>query len=540
MQVFAGNLKLPHTTRHSSMSTRPCLPRSLTEHERASQIVSFTAPYVAQRRDPVSRERRPVLVTDISPTTRTQKAQYVRSAFKWFESHQGRRAFVGWNTPPLDDLAGLCARCSGKGARFAWLSRRDHRREYPHGLSRDAMAAILRNDSSLTHRRNVATTVMHLCSALGLTALEQEYGGFIRDHLLDSGPAPLTMNEAADAQMARAHATFLAVAPAPAGDCISTVTLQVEPAPAAPRGGGVLSVAQLQALTPPSADDVAFDEACAAAQEACARAATVQGMRASGLAFLETTAAQDVLRMADGAFEELQLAARAGKLPATLFKRGNKVRHHVSLRKGLGQLQAFLLHAVRVGAHDGDTKASQRNDWLSACYTPVQSLDDIPADNTSNLIVIGEDNSVHFHMHRNTKTGVAHGAPRVERDIHLKSPLLAATLIRFRRWAALVSASPTPALFFFCKQQRHFGEPMTLGAAKALQQALGISCKLARDAVQNEFYPNGIDEQQRADVRADALHGQGIATTHYGAPARRVRQRCAVRGPGPVPLAAVG
>ena len=81
---------------------------------------------------------------------------------------------------------------------------------------------------------------------------------------------------------------------------------------------------------------------------------------------------------------------------------------------------------------------------------------------------------------------------------------------------------------------------MTLGAAKALQQALGLSCKLARDAVMEEFYPNGIDEQQRADVRADALHGQGISSTHYGAPARRIRQRCAVRGPGPVPLAAVG
>ena len=532
--------------------------------------MSFTAPYVAQRPDPDTRERRPVLVTDISPTTRIQKAQYIRSAFKWYELDQGRRAFMDWNTPPpLDDLAGLCARCAGKGARFAWLSRRDHRREYPHGLSRDVMAAILRNDSCLTHRRNVATTLMHLCSALGLTALEQEYGRFIRDHLLDSGPAPLTMNEAADAQMAHDHATFLAAAPAPAGDCISTVTLQVEPAPAAPRGGGALRVVQaltppsapaaprgggathdvqampslgadsVQALTLPSAGDVAFDDACTAAQDADAYDKTIQGLRASGLAFLETTAAQDVLRMGDDGFEELQLAANAGKLPATLFKRG-KVRHHVALRRGLGQLQAFLLHAVRVGAHDGDTKASQRNDWLSACYTSVQSLDDIPADNTSNLIVIGEDNSVHFHMHRNTKTGVAHGAPRVERDLHLKSPLLAATLIKFKRWAAIVSPSPTPALFFFCKQQRNFGQPMTLGAAKALQQALGISCKRARDAVMEEFYPNTHDEQQRADVRADALHGQGIATTHYGAPARRIRQRYAVRGPGPVPLAAVG
>ena len=45
MQVFASNLKLPHTTCHGRMSTRPCLLRSLTEHERASLLVSFTAPY---------------------------------------------------------------------------------------------------------------------------------------------------------------------------------------------------------------------------------------------------------------------------------------------------------------------------------------------------------------------------------------------------------------------------------------------------------------------------------------------------------------
>ena len=104
MQVFTGNLKLPHTTCHSSMSTRPCLLRPLTEHERTSLLVSFAAPYVAKRPDPDTRERRPVLVTDISSTTRTQKAQYIRSAFKWYELDQGRRAFVDWNTPPpLDD-----------------------------------------------------------------------------------------------------------------------------------------------------------------------------------------------------------------------------------------------------------------------------------------------------------------------------------------------------------------------------------------------------------------------------------------------------
>ena len=106
----------------------------------------------------------------------------------------------------------------------------------------------------------------------------------------------------------------------------------------------------------------------------------------------------------------------------------------------------------------------------------------------------------------------------------IKSPQLAQALKGFSRWAFMLS-SGNPALFLSVHRRNRFGLALKVSAFKYRQSVKKISCKRARDACKDHFYPNAEDEEQRQSARADAWHGERASREHYGDPARRVRPR---------------
>ena len=260
---------------------------------------------------------------------------------------------------------------------------------------------------------------------------------------------------------------------------------------------------------------------------------SIHGMRARAAAAM-TAAAGGVLDMEDAQFgalcdkfaaisTDLDEQARGQAMWDALGMRTAKSRGS-AVRQGLQDLQTFFFHAIRVGVESTDTKVSQRNDWASARFTAVDSLEDIPDTNTSNLVIITDDGAVHFHVHRNTKTGARRGRPRVERELLTKSPQLAQALPGFSRWAFLLSPG-NPALFLSVYRRNRFGLALPLATFKARQSDKLISCNRARDACKDHFHPNAEDEAQRQSTRADAWHSERASREHYGDPARRVRPR---------------